>query len=179
MRDTEREKEAETQAEGEAGSMQGAWCRTRSRPGLQDHALGWRQDAQPLSHPGVPISGFEKVLILRSVENEKTYVGGDFCDISFCGTTMKTSWYKFFFLCLLVLCSLFFFELFINTFTYFPNEALVLCLLICNSILCITWLQILSIIYVIYDVIWCTEFCILCCYIKTYFILWFLLKKST
>ena len=37
MRDPERE--AETQAEGEAGSMQGAltWD---SIPGLQDHALG-------------------------------------------------------------------------------------------------------------------------------------------
>ena len=29
MRDTEREREAETQAEGEAGSLQGAWCGTR------------------------------------------------------------------------------------------------------------------------------------------------------
>ena len=39
MRDTERE--AETQAEGEAGSLQGAQHRTRDPiPGLQDHALG-------------------------------------------------------------------------------------------------------------------------------------------
>ena len=30
MRDTEKEREAETQAEGEAGSMQGAQCGTRS-----------------------------------------------------------------------------------------------------------------------------------------------------
>ena len=36
MRDIQRE--AETQAEGEAGSMQGAGRGTRS-PGLQDHAL--------------------------------------------------------------------------------------------------------------------------------------------
>ena len=34
--------EAETQAEGEAGSMQGARCGD-SIPGLQDHALGQRQ----------------------------------------------------------------------------------------------------------------------------------------
>ena len=40
-RHREREREAETQAEGEAGSMQGAWCKTL--PGLQDHALDWRQ----------------------------------------------------------------------------------------------------------------------------------------
>ena len=54
MRDTERE--AETQAEGEAGSLQGAQCGTRS----QD--LGSRPepkaDAQPLSHPGAPINLF-------------------------------------------------------------------------------------------------------------------------
>ena len=36
---TEREREAETQAEGEAGSMQGARRGTQI-PGLQDHALG-------------------------------------------------------------------------------------------------------------------------------------------
>ena len=40
MRDTERE--AETQAEGEAGSMQGAWHGTRSIV----------CSAKPLSHPG-------------------------------------------------------------------------------------------------------------------------------
>ena len=45
MRDTERE--AETQAEGKAGSLWGAQCGTRSQD-LQDHA-------QPLSHPGAPI----------------------------------------------------------------------------------------------------------------------------
>ena len=38
---TEREKEAETQAEGEAGSMQEARCGTHL--GLQDHALSQRQ----------------------------------------------------------------------------------------------------------------------------------------
>ena len=45
MRDTERAREVETQAEGEAGSMQGARCGTHARlkPRLQDHALGLRQ----------------------------------------------------------------------------------------------------------------------------------------
>ena len=37
MRDTERKREAETQAEGEAGSMQ------KPDVGLQDHTLGQRQ----------------------------------------------------------------------------------------------------------------------------------------
>ena len=37
MRDTQKEREAETQAEREAGSMR------NSIPGLQDHALGRRQ----------------------------------------------------------------------------------------------------------------------------------------
>ena len=50
MRDTQRE--AEPQAEGEAGSLQGA------RWGLHPRTLGSRPepkaDAQPLSHPGVP-----------------------------------------------------------------------------------------------------------------------------
>ena len=49
MRDTERE--AETQAEGEAGSLQGARCGTRS----QDPGRVPKADAQPRSHPGVPV----------------------------------------------------------------------------------------------------------------------------
>ena len=31
-------------------------------PGLQDHALSWKADAQPLSHPGVP---FQTILERR------------------------------------------------------------------------------------------------------------------
>ena len=50
MRDTERE--ADTQAEGEAGFPRGAQCGIRSRdPGLCPEL---KADAQPLSHPGVP-----------------------------------------------------------------------------------------------------------------------------
>ena len=50
MRDTQRE--AETQAEGEAGSIQGARCGTRSQDlGSQPEP---KADAPLLSHPGVP-----------------------------------------------------------------------------------------------------------------------------
>ena len=52
MRDTEREKEAETPAEGEAGSMQGARCGTRYRV---SRITPWAEGgAKPLSHPGCP-----------------------------------------------------------------------------------------------------------------------------
>ena len=51
MRDTQREEE--TRAEGEAGSIQGAGCGIRSLN--WDHALSQRQTLnQPLSHPGAP-----------------------------------------------------------------------------------------------------------------------------
>ena len=54
MRDTE--KEAETQAEGEAGSMQEAHVGLNPRtPGSRP---GRKGGAQPLSHPGVPVQGF-------------------------------------------------------------------------------------------------------------------------
>ena len=52
MRDTERE--AETQAEWEAGSSRGAQCRTQSQTSGSHSEL--KADAQPLSHPGIPIS---------------------------------------------------------------------------------------------------------------------------
>ena len=56
MRDTHRK--AETQAEGEAGSTQGARCGTRSRvPGVMPWAEG---GAGPLSHPGCPDTKFLK-----------------------------------------------------------------------------------------------------------------------
>ena len=52
MRDTETEKEEETQAEGEVGSLQGARRGTRSRI-LGSHPKP-KADTQPLSHPGTP-----------------------------------------------------------------------------------------------------------------------------
>ena len=52
MRDTERE--AETQAEGEARSMQGARCGT---PSQVSRVMPWAEgDAKPLGHPGCPAS---------------------------------------------------------------------------------------------------------------------------
>ena len=54
MRDTEKEREAETQAEGEAGSTQGPQCGTQIS-GPWDHTLSWRQMlnrwATQASHP--------------------------------------------------------------------------------------------------------------------------------
>ena len=52
MRDTERCREAETQAEGEAGSMQGARRGTRSPV---SRIMAWAKGgAKPLSLPGCP-----------------------------------------------------------------------------------------------------------------------------
>ena len=46
--ETQREREAETQAEGEAGSMQGARCGTQSRdPGIMTWAKGGRSIIKP------------------------------------------------------------------------------------------------------------------------------------
>ena len=48
----EREREAETQAEGEAGSMQGAQCGTRSQDSrIAPWAKGRRQTAEPPRDP--------------------------------------------------------------------------------------------------------------------------------
>ena len=59
MRDTQRE--AETQAEGEAGSMQGAQRRTRSRdPRVTPWAEG---GVKLLSHPGCPSYYFLRLLV--------------------------------------------------------------------------------------------------------------------
>ena len=52
MRDTEREREAETQAEGEAGPMQGTGCRTPSQVfRITPWAAG---GTKPLRHQGCP-----------------------------------------------------------------------------------------------------------------------------
>ena len=52
MRDTYKEREAETQAEGEAGSLQGAQCRTRFQvPGSRPEP---KVDTKRLTHPGIP-----------------------------------------------------------------------------------------------------------------------------
>ena len=54
----EKHREAETQAEGEAGSMQGVQCRTRS-PDVGSCPEP-KEDAQPRSHPSVPLVLFFK-----------------------------------------------------------------------------------------------------------------------
>ena len=51
MRDTEREREAETQAEREAGSH----FRVGLDPGSPGSHPGPKAGAKPLSHPGIPI----------------------------------------------------------------------------------------------------------------------------
>ena len=56
MRDRERERAVETQAEGEAGSMQGAQCGTRSQV---SRITPWAEGhAKPLSHWGCPVLWF-------------------------------------------------------------------------------------------------------------------------
>ena len=57
-----KEREAETQAEGEAGSTQGARCGTRSwNPGITPWAEG---SAKLLSHPGIPLMySFVNILV--------------------------------------------------------------------------------------------------------------------
>ena len=56
MSDTEREREAETQAEGETGSMQGARPDAGHNPGFPGSYPRLKADAKPLSHPGCPVS---------------------------------------------------------------------------------------------------------------------------
>ena len=52
IHERQRERGRDTQAEGEAGSMQGARCGTRSQvPRIRPWAEG---GAKPLSHPGCP-----------------------------------------------------------------------------------------------------------------------------
>ena len=57
MRDTEREREAETQAEGEAGSMHRE-PDVGFDPGSPGLRPGPKAGAKPLRHPGIPPSIF-------------------------------------------------------------------------------------------------------------------------
>ena len=72
MRDTERE--AETQAEGEGGSSQGARHRTPSQ------ILGSRPEpkagTQPLSHPGIPVFLYYKSQYHREESKLKHKLAG-------------------------------------------------------------------------------------------------------
>ena len=61
MRDTEREREAETQAEGKTGSMQAARYRTQSQVSrVMPWAKGRRSTAEP---PGLPYFLHLKLII--------------------------------------------------------------------------------------------------------------------
>ena len=64
------EKEAETQAEGESGSPWGARCGTPSSGTLGSHPEP-KADAQPLNHPGIPVTGFflKRFISFRAREN--------------------------------------------------------------------------------------------------------------
>ena len=71
MEDTEREREAETQVEGEAGSMQGARRGTRSRV---SRIMPWAEGStKPLSHPGCLEAHFHKCLVWRDIRIGLTY----------------------------------------------------------------------------------------------------------
>ena len=59
MKDAERE--ADTQAEGEAGSPQGVQCRTQTQFSESGSCLEPKADTQLLDHPGVPITKFLKI----------------------------------------------------------------------------------------------------------------------
>ena len=67
MRDSQRQ--AVTEAEGEAGCPQGAQCGRRA-PGPQDHDLTPRQILNTRSHPGIPVS-----LILWEADRQCVFRG--------------------------------------------------------------------------------------------------------
>ena len=58
---TEREREAETQAEGEAGSMHRE-PDVGFDPGSSGSCPGPKAGAKPLHHPGIPHSSFSRML---------------------------------------------------------------------------------------------------------------------
>ena len=63
MRDTHRERKAETQAKREAGSMQGTgWVLDPGPPGS---CPGPKAGAKPLSHPGIPKQLLDSVVGAR------------------------------------------------------------------------------------------------------------------
>ena len=79
MRDTEKERDAETQEEGEAGSMQGVGL----DPGSPGSRPGPKAGAKPLSPPGIP-----ELFFLHGVSSDWALtclawcVGGRKCDLT-------------------------------------------------------------------------------------------------
>ena len=67
---TERVREAETLAEGEAGSMH--WePDVGFDPGSPGSRPGPKAGAKPLRHPGIPTSIFKKILFIYSQETHR------------------------------------------------------------------------------------------------------------
>ena len=70
----DRQREAETQAEGEAGSMQGADAGLD--PGTPDHALGWRQELNRWAPQESPLpsffSFFLSTVVIKSIHFRAT-----------------------------------------------------------------------------------------------------------
>ena len=62
---TEREREAETQAEGEAGSMHQE-PDVGFDPGSPGSHPGPKAGAKPLRHPGIPLLGFNKLRYVQA-----------------------------------------------------------------------------------------------------------------
>ena len=70
MRDTGRQRQ--TKAEGEAGLSQGAQCGTQSQtPGSR---LEPKAEAQPLSHPGIPLQYFLMSIIIYKNFSQMAYL---------------------------------------------------------------------------------------------------------
>ena len=65
---TEREREAETQAEGEAGSMHRE-PDVGFDPGSPGSRPGPKAGAKPLRHPGIPIHSFKDKAAVNSSES--------------------------------------------------------------------------------------------------------------
>ena len=74
MIDRKRERGAETQAEGEAGSMQGARRGTRSRV---SRITAWAEGGtKPLSFPGCPVlMDFDIIFLKGCISSKKVFTG--------------------------------------------------------------------------------------------------------
>ena len=75
MRDTERE--AETQAEGEAGSLWGPRCGTHPSTPVSVSRPEPKADAQWLSHPGTPMFTF-LIVFLQIIQKDSSVCNNSF-----------------------------------------------------------------------------------------------------
>ena len=83
MTDTQRKREVETQAEGEAGSIQGAWRETRSQV---SRIMPWAEGStKPLIYPGCPHQCFRDQVVLwfsNPTANNPRVPKGHICSIN-------------------------------------------------------------------------------------------------